>query len=60
MLGSLVLIIFERKNVYYSICQSLDLYDNVEVEVVVFVVVNFFVQLKDFVVGICNKISEMI
>nr|BAE91321.1 unnamed protein product [Macaca fascicularis] len=56
MLGSLASIIPERKNAHHSIRQSLDSHDNVEVEAAVFAAA----QSKDFAVGICNKISEMI
>ncbi|KAM5239123.1 integrator complex subunit 7 isoform 4-T4 [Ctenodactylus gundi] len=60
MLGSLASIIPERKNAHHSIRQSLDSHDNVEVEAAVFAAANFSAQSKDFAVGICNKISEMI
>ncbi|XP_023565968.1 integrator complex subunit 7 isoform X2 [Octodon degus] len=60
MLGSLASIIPERKNAHHSIRQSLDSRDNVEVEAAVFAAANFSAQSKDFAVGICNKISEMI
>ncbi|MBZ3879397.1 Integrator complex subunit 7 [Sciurus carolinensis] len=60
MLGSLASIIPERKNAHHSIRQSLDSHDNVEVEAAVFASANFSAQSKDFAVGICNKISEMI
>ncbi|XP_058525143.1 integrator complex subunit 7 [Ochotona princeps] len=60
MLGSLASIIPERKNAHHSIRQSLDSHDNVEVEAAVFAASNFSAQSKDFAVGICNKISEMI
>ncbi|KAI5939746.1 Integrator complex subunit 7 [Manis javanica] len=60
MLGSLASIIPERKNAHHSIRQSLDSHDNVEVEAAVFAAANFSAQSKDFAIGICNKISEMI
>nr|XP_035121795.2 integrator complex subunit 7-like [Callithrix jacchus] len=60
MLGSLASIIPERKNAHHSIRQSLDSHDNVEVEAAVFAAAIFSAQSKDFAVGICNKISEMI
>lgn len=60
LLGSLASIIPERKNAHHSIRQSLDSHDNVEVEAAVFAAANFSAQSKDFAVGICNKISEMI
>ncbi|XP_044772295.1 integrator complex subunit 7 isoform X1 [Neomonachus schauinslandi] len=53
-------VIPERKNAHHSIRQSLDSHDNVEVEAAVFAAANFSAQSKDFAVGICNKISEMI
>ncbi|KAF4798651.1 integrator complex subunit 7 isoform X3 [Turdus rufiventris] len=60
MLGSMASIIPERKNAHHSIRQSLDSHDNVEVEAAIFAAANFSAQSKDFAVGICNKISEMI
>ncbi|NWR18644.1 INT7 protein, partial [Emberiza fucata] len=60
MLGSMASIIPERKNAHHSIRQSLDSHDNVEVEAAIFAAANFSAQSKDFSVGICNKISEMI
>ncbi|CAJ1076974.1 integrator complex subunit 7 [Xyrichtys novacula] len=60
MLGSLASIIPERKNAHHSIRQSLDSHDNVEVEAAIFAAASFSAQSKDFAVGICNKVSEMI
>uniref|UniRef100_A0A8C2ZVN9 Integrator complex subunit 7 n=1 Tax=Cyclopterus lumpus TaxID=8103 RepID=A0A8C2ZVN9_CYCLU len=60
MLGSLASIIPDRKNAHHSIRQSLDSHDNVEVEAAIFAAASFSAQSKDFAVGICNKVSEMI
>ncbi|XP_048107303.1 LOW QUALITY PROTEIN: integrator complex subunit 7 [Alosa alosa] len=60
MLGSLASIIPERKNAHHSVRQSLDSHDNVEVEAAIFAAASFAAQSKDFAVGICNKLSEMI
>ncbi|XP_063079840.1 integrator complex subunit 7 [Engraulis encrasicolus] len=60
MLGSLASIIPERKNAHHSVRQSLDSHDNVEVEAAIFAAASFAAQSKDFAVGICNKLREMI
>lgn len=44
--GSIVFIILERKNVYYSVVNGLDFYDVVEVDVVIYVVDKFFGKFK--------------
>lgn len=50
--GSIVFIILERKNVYYSVVNGLDFYDVVEVDVVIYVVDKFFGKFKWVNIGI--------
>ncbi|XP_070576855.1 integrator complex subunit 7-like [Ptychodera flava] len=59
VLGSIAAIIADRKNVHYSIRNSLDSHDAVELEAAIFAANRFAAESKDFAVGICNKIADM-
>ncbi|XP_006818833.1 integrator complex subunit 7-like [Saccoglossus kowalevskii] len=60
VLGSVAVIIQERKNVHYSIRNSLDSHDAVELEAAIFAATRFAAESRDFAVGICNKVADMI
>uniref|UniRef100_A0A8C2QFP6 Integrator complex subunit 7 n=1 Tax=Cricetulus griseus TaxID=10029 RepID=A0A8C2QFP6_CRIGR len=59
-LGSLGSIPVRKNNAHHSIQESLDSHKNVLVEAAVFAAANFSAHSKDFAVGICNEINEMI
>ncbi|XP_077996491.1 integrator complex subunit 7-like [Glandiceps talaboti] len=60
VLGSIAAIIADRKNVHHSIHNSLDSHDAEELEAAIFAANRFSAESRDFAVGICNKIADMI
>lgn len=60
VLGSIALLISERKNVHHSIRMSLDSHDHVEVDAAIFATRQFCAKSRTFSVGVCNKLSELI
>eukprot|EP00795_Rhopilema_esculentum_P003271 gene3271-1602_t len=58
--GSISSIISDRKNIHYSIRNSLDSHDQVEVEAAIFATKAFCKQSRQFAEGIFHKIAEMI
>eukprot|EP00794_Sanderia_malayensis_P020330 gene20330-22330_t len=58
--GSISTIVSDRKNIHYSIQNSLDSHDPVEVEAAIFATKCFCKQSKQFAEGIVHKIATMI
>lgn len=59
-LGSMAIIISDRKSVHHSIRDSLDSHDAVELEAAIYAASKFAAQSRTFSVNMCSKIAEMI
>jgi integrator complex subunit 7 len=59
-LGTLAVIIPERKQVHHSIRNALDSHDSVELQAAIYTAGRFAARSKTFAVNMCSKISEMI
>ena len=59
-LGSIAIIIPERKSIHHSIRDSLDSHDAIELEAAIYAASKFAAQSTTFAVNMCNKVAQMI
>ena len=59
-LGSMAIIISERKSIQHSIRDALDSHDAVELEAAIYAASKFAAHSRTFSVNMCSKIAEMI
>ncbi|XP_028398755.1 integrator complex subunit 7-like [Dendronephthya gigantea] len=60
VLGSIALLISERKNVHHSIRMGLDSHDDVEIDAAIYATSQFCAKSQTFSVSVCDKLIEVI